>query len=64
MLIESVDSELAAQLAETSVLSLYGVDHRYPGDRREVSMDEAEESINLMREARNAVLAALPSHAH
>ncbi|HOZ45150.1 MAG TPA: HEPN domain-containing protein [Candidatus Hydrogenedentes bacterium] len=56
VLVESVDNALA----ETAVLTMYGVEARYPGDRAEASEQDALDGLALMRTAREILRAALP----
>lgn len=60
-LIESVDAALAKSLADTSVLTVYGVEIRYPGDRQEASAEEADEAVSLMRKTKEEISVALDS---
>lgn len=59
-LIQPVRAPLAESLQDVIVLTPYGVDLRYPGDRREVSAKEAREAVALARKVRAAVDDALP----
>lgn len=63
VLIEAIDNDLATKLSETTVLTLYGVDVRYPGDMPEATIEEAREAVGLMHETRKAVRALLPLQA-
>jgi len=60
VLVESVDKKLAAELANVSLLTIYGTELRYPGDRPDASDEEAQETIALMHKTRDAVRGALP----
>jgi len=59
-LIETHDPELAASMFGVTVLTPYGVELRYPGDRPDVSQDEAREAAKLARQIRDSVLPLLP----
>ena len=61
-LVESVDAPLAKSLEDTSILTVYGVETRYPGDRQEATAEEAEVAISLMRKTKEDVLSALGSN--
>jgi len=61
VLVESIDKPLADALADTTVLTMYGVEVRYPGDLSEASGEEAQEAVELMRKTRDAVRAVLPA---
>jgi HEPN domain-containing protein len=58
-LVESVDRDLAATLRDVIVLTLYGVETRYPTDRPDATPEEAREAVELARKLRDAVRAAL-----
>ena len=58
-LVESVDAGLSSSLREVIVLTPYGVELRYPGDRPNASVGEAVEAVELARKVRDAVHAAL-----
>lgn len=60
VLVESVDKDLADSLADTTVLAMYGVEVRYPGDMAEASDRDAQMAIALMRKTREAIRAVLP----
>lgn len=59
VLVESVDQELAQTLAGTTVLTLYEVDMRYPGDVPEVTEAEARDAATLVLGGKDAILAVL-----
>ncbi|HET6428364.1 MAG TPA: HEPN domain-containing protein [Phycisphaerae bacterium] len=59
-LVETRDASLAATLLDAVVLTPYGVDLRYPGDRPDATPEEAREAIRLVRQVRDAVLPLLP----
>ena len=58
-LAETSDPNLAASLRDVIVLTPYGVELRYPGDRPDATIDEARQVVELARKVRAAVLAAL-----
>lgn len=59
-LVEVADENLAGSLRGVIVLTPYGVDLRYPGDRPDATPDEVREAVDLARKVRDAVLSALP----
>ncbi len=59
-LIETHDAKLAASLRDVIVLTPYGVELRYPGDRPDATPDEAREAVKLARQVRDAILPLLP----
>ncbi len=60
VLVETVDKSLADLLVDTTVLTMYGVEVRYPGDMSEATEEEAQDAVALMRKTRDAVRAELP----
>ena len=58
-LMSTVDSSLASQLTDIAALNPYGVDIRYPGDLMEITLEDAEEAVQLAEKARTAILQAL-----
>ena len=58
-LVHSVSPRLAASLEETEVLTPYGVEIRYPGDFPEVEPGQENTIFELMRRAREVLLAQL-----
>jgi HEPN domain-containing protein len=58
-LIHPLDATLAESLRDVIVLTPYGVELRYPGDRPEATPREAQEAVELARKVRQAVNAAL-----
>jgi HEPN domain-containing protein len=58
-LAETSDRNLAASLRDVIVLTPYGVELRYPGDRPDASLDEARKAVELARKVRSSVLDAL-----
>jgi HEPN domain-containing protein len=59
-LVETHDTELAASMFNVTVLTPYGVELRYPGDRPNATQDEAHEAVKLARQMRDSVLSLLP----
>jgi HEPN domain-containing protein len=59
-LIQPVQAALAESLQDVIVLTPYGVDLRYPGDRPEATAQEARDAVALARKVRAAVHDALP----
>lgn len=62
-LVESVGADLAESLRDVIVLTPYGTELRYPGDRPDVSPDQAREALELARLVRDKVLPLLPQPA-
>ena len=62
-LVETRDATLATSLLDAVVLTAYGVELRYPGDRPDATPDEAREAVDLARKVRDAVLPLLPADA-
>ena len=58
-LVASDDAALAASLADADLLTPFGVEVRYPGDKPEMLPGGASASVELARHARDAVMAAL-----
>lgn len=58
-LVETSNRDLAASLRDVIVLTLYGVELRYPGDRPDATPDEAREAVKLARQVRDAILPLL-----
>ena len=54
-LIAAVDKELGNLPADTSLLTTYSVEARYPGDSPEVTIDEAAQAVALAAQVRDAV---------
>ncbi|MBI2433477.1 MAG: HEPN domain-containing protein [Candidatus Hydrogenedentes bacterium] len=61
VLVETADRDLAEFLADTSILTPYGVEVRYPGDHPKATEQEAEEAVRLVRKTQDAILAVLPA---
>jgi HEPN domain-containing protein len=59
-LVETVDADLAESLRDIIILTLYGVELRYPGDRPDATPEVAREAVALARKVRDAVLNVLP----
>lgn len=60
-LIESINNDLAATLRDIIILTPYGVELRYPGDRPDATSDEAREAVLLACTVRDAIVDALRS---
>ena len=58
-LAETSNRDLAASLRNVIVLTPYGVELRYPGDRPDATPDEAREAVKLARQVRDAILPLL-----
>ncbi len=59
-LAETSNRDLAASLRNVIVLTPYGVELRYPGDRPDATSSEAHEAVQLARQVRDAVLLLIP----
>ncbi len=59
-LVETRDETLAKSLMDVIVLTPYGAELRYPGDRPDASREEAEHAVHLARMVRDAILPLLP----
>ena len=59
-LVEAADEDLARSLRDVIVLTPYGVELRYPGDRPDATPDEVREAVELAQKVRDAVLSTLP----
>ena len=59
-LLEAVDANLARSLRDAIVLTPYGAELRYPGDRPDASPSEAREAVRLAQKVRDAILPLLP----
>jgi len=55
----AVDGALAESLRAAIVLTPYGVDLRYPGDRPDATEEEAREAVELARKVRDEVMPRL-----
>jgi HEPN domain-containing protein len=53
------NKQLAADLRAVKVLTPYGVDLRYPGDRPNVSLAQAKEAVELARLVRDKIMPLL-----
>jgi len=58
-LVETVDGGLAESLRDVIVLTPYGVELRYPGDRPDATTETAREAVELARKVRAAVMQRL-----
>lgn len=58
-LVSTVNDILASSLQDANILSVYGVDIRYPGDIPELTIQEAEKTVTLAEKVRDAIKAAL-----
>jgi HEPN domain-containing protein len=54
-LLETRDAALANSLLDAVILTPYGVELRYPGDRPDASLAEAREAVRLARKVRDAI---------
>jgi HEPN domain-containing protein len=59
-LVAGVNAGMAKELWHVIVLTPYGVEMRYPGDRPEVTVEEAREAVELARLVRERVMGVLP----
>ena len=59
-LVETTNQCLASRLRDVVILTPYGVELRYPGDRPDASSAEASEAAHLAQKVRDAVLPLLP----
>lgn len=59
-LVETTDAALADGLRDVIVLTPYGVELRYPGDRPDATLAQVCRVIELAKKVRDAVLSALP----
>jgi HEPN domain-containing protein len=55
-LVETRDAVLAMSLLDAIILTPYGVELRYPGDRPDASLAQAREAVGLARQVRDAIL--------
>lgn len=60
-LAETSNRDLAASLRDVIVLTSYGAELRYPGDRPDATPDEACEAVELARQVRDNILPLLPA---
>lgn len=58
-IVETVEGNLAASLRDVIVLTPYGVELRYPGDRPSATPETARKAVGLAREVRDGVLKML-----
>ncbi len=54
-LVETVEAGLAESLRDVIVLTPYGVEVRYPGDRPDATPETARQAVQLARQVRDAV---------
>lgn len=54
-LVGFLDKDLAASLRDIIVLTPYGVELRYPGDRPDATVDEAMEAVELAEKVQKAI---------
>jgi len=59
VLVAKVDEALSSRLQDTTALTRYGVDIRYPQDEPEPNLDEARTALELARKVREAVTKCL-----
>jgi len=59
-LIGATDATLAESLQDAVVLTSYGVELRYPGDRPDATPEDAREAVELARKVRKAIVDVLP----
>jgi HEPN domain-containing protein len=57
--VETIDAGLAASLRDVIILTPYGVELRYPGDRPDATPDTAREAVELARKVKDAVASRL-----
>lgn len=60
VLLATIDKSLTDALADTTVLTMYGVEVRYPGDMAEASEQDARDAVALMRKTRETIRALIP----
>jgi len=58
-LIETRDAKLATSLLDVTMLTPYGVELQYPGDRPDATPDEAREAVELVCHVRDTILPLL-----
>ena len=58
-LAQTIDKRLADSLRDVIVLTPYGVELRYPGDRPDATLEQAREAVRLAREVRTAIRGAV-----
>ena len=61
-LVETTDPDLAQSLRDIVVLSPYGVELRYPGDRPDATWQDAEEAVQLADKVRAGIMDRLTTH--
>lgn len=55
-LVMTVDADLSESLRDVIVLTPYGVELRYPGDRPDATSDETRDAVQLASRVRDAVM--------
>jgi HEPN domain-containing protein len=58
-LVKPVNAEVSESLRDTVVLTSYGVEVRYPGERPAVTRSDAQQAVRLAEEVRAAILKSL-----
>jgi len=58
-LVETRNAVLAMSLLDAIILTPYGVELRYPGDRPDASPTQAREAVELARQVRDVILPLL-----
>jgi len=58
-LIMPIDSKLSESLRDVIILTNYGVEVRYPGDRPSVTANDAQQAVQLAEKVRRLVLELL-----
>ena len=59
-LLATVNHALSQELSDCDVLTVYGVEIRYPGDIPDLTLEEVKQAVELARKVREAILGALP----
>jgi HEPN domain-containing protein len=57
--LEGRDGDFAQELRLAEILTVYGVQVRYPGDSPEVDREEAEQALNLAKDVATGISAKL-----
>ncbi len=58
-LVQTVDEQLADSLRDVIVLTPYGVELRYPGDRPDANVEQARQAVELVWEVQMAIQSAV-----
>lgn len=58
-LVNQVDSETAALLKESAILTPFGVDIRYPGEQQEPDIREASDAFMIAKNVRKRIIQLL-----